>query len=576
MGARAIRSFVSAGLVAIALIGVGCTTGAGPGVPPPPKLVAAGVTHSCAVDENRQIACWGQNARGQLGIGSFVDSPAPRFVPGMSNATAVTASLTHSCAIRLGGVFCWGGNTDGQIGDGTTTDRPSPVQVPGLSDIVQLGTGLGFGCALDVAGVVRCWGDNSQGQLGDGTTTDSLTPVVVTGIPAVGSISVGSLHACALTTTSAARCWGDNTQGQLGTGTNVDSVVPIAPQGIPTASTLQAGSFHSCTRVGGTTSCWGNNAFGQLGNGTTTGSLVPVPVQALAGVTQMSLGAFHACAVMGGGTAKCWGFNSKGGLGNGTLVNSPTPVSVAGLTGVTLISAGLTHNCAVVTGTEVWCWGDNGGGQLGNAVAGSESLVPVLVDAATAAPPVVPPDNINTVSNYSLNCQAFLGATPVQNHFIAAETSVSHPESVEPGETFRMVVSQADVTVPLTQMSFSLQNMVDLKFRVSIPANVTLVSASFVPGVNTGPGTPTVTDNGTYVEMQVPGPFTPGTTVTLPSLDLELQANGPSGQPIEVTAPGLSHADWNYSFVVNVVNIGAVDNRCFTQPVPTLASVIVD
>ena len=164
MNARAIRSFVVGAVAAVALVAVGCTTTSSPpAAPSSPKLVAAGGTHSCAVDQNRQVICWGQNARGQLGIGSFVDSPAPRFVPGMSNATAVTASLTHSCAIRQGAVFCWGGNTDGQIGDGTTVDRPSPVQVPGLADIVQIGTGLGHSCARDVAGVVQLLGRQHPG-----------------------------------------------------------------------------------------------------------------------------------------------------------------------------------------------------------------------------------------------------------------------------------------------------------------------------------------------------------------------------------------------------------------------------
>jgi alpha-tubulin suppressor-like RCC1 family protein len=571
------RSYAVGILIAVALVMVGCATtpvvATGPGTP---KVVEAGGTHSCAIDANRQVACWGQNSRGQLGVGSFTDSPTPLFVPGMSNATAVTASLVHSCAIRLGAVYCWGGNTDGQLGDGTTTDRPSPVQVVGLSNIVQIGTGVGHSCALDAAGVVSCWGDNTQSQLGNGSTVDSPTPVTVAGIAAVASISIRGFHSCALTTAFAARCWGDNGHGQLGVGTTVDSGVPVAPNGIPTASSLEAGTFHTCARVGATTSCWGNNAFGQIGNGTTTGSLVPVAVQNLLGVTSLALGAFHSCAIMAGGTAKCWGYNLKGGLGDGTIVNSTTPVPVAGLTGVTYISAGLTHTCAVVTGTDVWCWGDNGVGQMGNLDAGAMSSIPLPVAAPTSPPPVVPPDNVTTVSNYDLSCQALLGSTPVQNHTVAAETSVSHPESVDPGETFDVIVSSADVDVPLTQQSVALQNMNTFAFKFSIPDNVSLVSASYLPGINTGTGTPTVTNNGTYVQLNVPGPLTPGTTVTLPAIDLKLHADGPSGTPIVFTAPGTSYTDWNYSFSVSVVGVGSVFDRCFTTPAPTLATVTVN
>ena len=578
MNVTAVRSFVIGVLAAVALVAAGCTTPSGGNNPGPKALVDAGGTHSCSVDQNRQVACWGQNARGQLGIGSFVDSPPPRFVPGMSNTTAVSVSLMHTCAIRLGSVYCWGGNPNGQVGDGSTVDRPSPVQVPGLANITQIGTGVMHNCALDVAGVVRCWGGNGNGQLGDGSTVDSLVPVEVTGIPPVASLSVKGYHSCALTTTGSPRCWGANGQGQLGDGTTVDAAVPVAPQGIPTASKLDTGTFHTCATVAGAAACWGNNSNGQLGTGTTTPSLVPVQVPGLTGVTSLAMGSFHSCAVVGAGAAKCWGFNTKGQLGNGTTTNSLVPVSVAGVSGLTSLSGGLTHTCGVVLqGTQVVCWGDNIEGQLGNTAAGGLSTAPVNVDAATVAPPVVPPNNVNTVSNYDLDCQASLGGTPVQTHLVAAETSVSHPASVDAGETFRVVITSADVDVPLTYPpGVTLQNMANFRLRIAIPDNVDVLSASYLPGVNTGAGTPSVTDNGTYVELLVPGPLTPGTTATLPSIDLELQATGPSGVPINFTSAGASYGDWGYSFLVNVAGVGAVTDRCFVDPSPILGSVSVN
>lgn len=123
----------------------------------------------------------------------------------------------------------------------------------------------------------------------------------------------------------------------------------------------------------------------------------------------------------------------------------------------------------------------------------------------------------------------------MQNHTIAAETSVSHPESVNPGESFHIIVSSADIDVPLTQQGIVLLGMVDFVLRLSIPTNVTVDSVSYLPGINTGAGTPSVTNQGTYVQLNVPGPLTPGTVVTLPSIDLELHANGPSGTPIVLT-----------------------------------------
>ena len=567
------RATIAVIAATVALLAAACVQPGG-GQPPPPKLVEAGGVHSCEVDATSQVACWGKNAKGQLGVGTFVDSPTPLYVPGMSSVTAVTASYEHSCAIKTGEVWCWGSNVQGQLGDGSTIDRPSPVQVGALAGITAISSGIAHSCALNNSQEVWCWGDNAQGQLGNGTTADSLTPVQVTGLTDAVTISVKGLHSCALSVTGTTNCWGDNSTGQLGIGSNVDSSVPVSPAGIPTATALEVGTLHTCATAAGVTSCWGNNAYGQLGNGSLTGSQLPVEVPGLpSNTTGLAMGAFHSCAVVNGGTAECWGYNLKGGLGDGTLVNSSTPVSVVGLAGITHMSAGLSHTCAVVSGTQVVCWGDNGVGQLGNSGAGSESTTPVPVDDAVAPPPVLPPNNVTTVSNYDLDCEATLNGTPVQSHVVAAEASVSHPSDILPGQTFHTIVTSADVDIPTTYPpGVTLENMSSFSVRVSIPNNTTLLSVSNTPGVNIGVGTPTVTDNGTYVQLDVPGPFAPGTTATLPSIDMELQTTGASGETIEFIAPGTSYGDWDYAFNVALAGIGTVANTCFVDPSPVLGS----
>jgi hypothetical protein len=188
----------------------------------------------------------------------------------------------------------------------------------------------------------------------------------------------------------------------------------------------------------------------------------------------------------------------------------------------------------------------------------------------------VPPGNIATESSYDLDCQAYLGATPVQTNLIATDTSVSHPPAVDPGESFRVVISGAEVDVPLTQQGFNLLNMSNFVNRFSLPANATVVTASYVPGVNTGVGTPTVTDGGTYVQLTTPGPLAPGTTATLPSIVLDMQATGLSGETIDFDLPGTGYGDWDYSFNVSVETVGIVANRCFVDPSPVLASITIN
>jgi len=110
----------------------------------------------------------------------------------------IVAGHLHSCAVESEGqVWCWGCGTWGEIGDGGWQNRYAPVRVVGLNHAIAVGTGRGFACALRSAGTVACWGTNSAGQLGSGVTdVGSPTPVPVSGLtdavePALGADRAG-------------------------------------------------------------------------------------------------------------------------------------------------------------------------------------------------------------------------------------------------------------------------------------------------------------------------------------------------------------------------------------------------
>jgi alpha-tubulin suppressor-like RCC1 family protein len=184
--------------------------------------VAVGSGHSCLLDKNFGVKCWGNNSSGQLGVADLtgITKSAPVNVDGLSSGVIqVAVGGSHSCALlATGGVKCWGQNGKGQVGNGTVDDQSSPVDVTGLqSGVRAISLGAEFSCALLESGAVKCWGLNSAGQLGDGTNENRQAPVVVSSFSLpINSISTGKNYACALDQESVAWCWGDNVWGQLG------------------------------------------------------------------------------------------------------------------------------------------------------------------------------------------------------------------------------------------------------------------------------------------------------------------------------------------------------------------------
>lgn len=158
--------------------------------------VAAGAGHSCALRVDG-VQCWGLNEDGQLGDGTTRASATPVVVPGVPPGAGFVAAgggeldghLTgHTCAVDNDGqVLCWGRNAEGQLGRVISADhlKPEAVQLYGeerddkLNRISRVALGAFFGCALGSRGSVFCWGDDSYEQLGHDPMSEQMkrTPV---------------------------------------------------------------------------------------------------------------------------------------------------------------------------------------------------------------------------------------------------------------------------------------------------------------------------------------------------------------------------------------------------------------
>ena len=327
--------------------------------------ITAGSSHTCALRQTGTITCWGSNRAGQLGNGQSgkdADSSVPVEVTGITDATQITAGggdYSHTCALRqTGTITCWGSNRAGQLGNGQSgkdADSSVPVEVTGITDATQITASYSHTCALRQTGTITCWGRGSSVPVEVLNITDATAIIKVSshtcalrqtgtitcwrynhyrasqiGITDATQITTGFNYTCALRQTGTITCWGGNRSGQLGNGTRDDSSVPVQVSSITDATAIATGEQHSCAlRQTGTITCWGNNRSGQLGNGTTDSSSVPVEVTGINDATAITAGNDHTCALRQTGTITCWGDNYDGQLGNGAFL----PQDVVGFGG---------------------------------------------------------------------------------------------------------------------------------------------------------------------------------------------------------------------------------------------------
>ena len=333
--------------------------------------LSAGRAHTCVLLDDGSVKCWGSGFSGRLGLGDVQhrgDAPGemgdalPAVDLGAGKTpVAINAGGAHTCALLDdGSVKCWGDNTRGQLGLGDVLPRgDDPGEMGDALPAVNLGTGatavaISAGeyhtCAVLSDGAVKCWGGNDVGNLGTGDTEsrgdepgemgDALLPVSLgTGVTAA-AIDAGRTHTCVILTGGSLKCWGWNDHGELGLGDTVDrgmnpflmgdNLPPVNLGAGKTVLSLDLGYMHTCVVLSdSTTRCWGINGSGELGRGhtfdvgTDPAHMGDALGEALLGTgvttTQVAAGDSHSCALLSAGNLKCWGSNLGGQLGLGDI-----------------------------------------------------------------------------------------------------------------------------------------------------------------------------------------------------------------------------------------------------------------
>ncbi len=186
---------------------------------------------ACGLTSEGEAFCWGPGGTA-LGDGSIRSSDRPVAVYGNRRFKSISSGTSHTCGVdQDGALYCWGKNTKGDLGQSSILSADLPVQVPSKLRFKLVSCGADSTCAITEDGKAYCWGGNENGQLGNGTKVDSIAPVEVLASPRFRMISVGDGYACAVTTDGAAVCWGLNGDGELGNNTFKSSSVPVAVAG---------------------------------------------------------------------------------------------------------------------------------------------------------------------------------------------------------------------------------------------------------------------------------------------------------------------------------------------------------
>ncbi|MBK9072920.1 MAG: hypothetical protein IPL79_18250 [Myxococcales bacterium] len=216
------------------------------------KQVVTGVDHTCVLTVDGDAKCFGSAFYGNLGTGNTndrgdepgemgealeaVDLGTKNNVP--IRISSIAAASETTCAILEGGlVKCWGDNASGQLGIGSSEPRGAragemgnglpAVDLDGL-EVDELALGAEHVCARVSDGSLRCWGSGAYGENGSGAPAalgdDSdelgaaLAPVSLGTDLAVVTFATRSNHTCALFSNGGVKCWGANDAGQLGLG----------------------------------------------------------------------------------------------------------------------------------------------------------------------------------------------------------------------------------------------------------------------------------------------------------------------------------------------------------------------
>jgi alpha-tubulin suppressor-like RCC1 family protein len=199
--------------------------------------VSMGQGHLCAIATDGALYCTGRNQVGECGLGAGApDRISTLTRVGTPRYRDVACGQNHTCAIdEEGALYCWGGDREadgheGPLGLATSDPQLSPVAIGTERDWTAVSVDTFHSCGLRGEGELWCWGRNAEGELGTGDRARITGPVAVSSESLFTQVDVARFYTCARRQDGIVLCAGQNRLGGLGPlGGDVLSLTPIEP-----------------------------------------------------------------------------------------------------------------------------------------------------------------------------------------------------------------------------------------------------------------------------------------------------------------------------------------------------------
>lgn len=235
------------------------------------RSLSTSYSHTCVVLSDASGWCWGANWEGQLGLADNhpgADQPSPQPISGNAQWRVIEPGQGHTCGIQNdGSLWCWGRNDRRHLGLGVGSPqqvRP-PTRIGTRTDWKAVSSSQEGTCSIANDDSVWCQGGSFETGISEYPVATRL------GTASWHLFRTDTFHACGLQLDGSLWCLGRGIEGQLGLG-------DLNPRGVLTQVgtdtdwvDVQVGRFHTCARKGnGSLFCTGENVDGRLGVGDLT------------------------------------------------------------------------------------------------------------------------------------------------------------------------------------------------------------------------------------------------------------------------------------------------------------------